>query len=269
MPKIFHARKSETYSKVPVLNYLELFYLRLHAHGLTNKEISEFLELDQSKVNQIKQSLFVKYRTKKWMKIIKSAFKQELLQKLDYVEPVVKKQALVFTQLIYEEFILPEKLDEAKEMLYERIISFYNNCNDELIDYYQSTDKSEKLNKDEIDFLTLTFLNSNAARLTKKLGLTNDQSEFKKFQHSIFNKLNVNNWFNAFKKAIAFNLIDDTVFSNVSVNAEVFNSVFKILRIKNLNRLENGEKKLSVYNELLELYSTLEISKIICYERGL
>lgn len=268
MSRTFKIKKPIAYGKIPILNSFELFYLRLFTHGLNPKEISEFLEIDQSKVYHIKKSIVTKFCTNNWVKIVAQSLKNNMLQKLDYLEPVVKEQALQYTQIIYKDFLIPEDADQQQSKLRQCVLNFYLATNSKLKHNYFKKDETEKLNAKELAYLTFCYADTKKDIIKKELNL-HKKDDLKKLRRDIFKKLETNNWFNTFKKAIQYSLIDTSIGSDFSINKELTNSTNNILRLRHLKRLSNPEKKLSIYNELLELFSTIELSKIVCYEEEL
>lgn len=268
MSRTYKIKKPIAFGKTPILNSYELFYLRLFTHGFNPKEVSEFLEINQSKVYQIKKSIVTKFDTNNWVKIVAQSLKNKILRQLDYLEPVVKEQALRYTQTIYEGFLIPHDVDRIQTKLRQCILNFYLTTNSKLKHYYFNKNSVDKLTTKELLYLRLSYSNTHTKEVLKQLNLSKTDN-LKRLRRNIFKKLDTNNWFNTFKKAIQYNLIDSSNNSGVSLNSELTNSTNNILRLRYLKRLSNPEIKLYVYNELLELFSTVELSKIVCYEERL
>ncbi len=269
MYRTYKIKKPIAFGEMLILNSYELFYLRLFTHGLNPKEISEFLEIEKSKVYQIKKSIAAKFGTNNWVKIVAQSLKSKILQQLDYLEPEVKEQALQYTQIIYECFLIPlDDVNHIQTKLRQCILNFYLTTNSKLKYYYFNKDIAHKLTAKELMYLRLSYSKSKEEDVIKKINLP-EEDNLKNLKRSIFRKLETNNWFNTFKKALQYNLIGSSNCLSVSLNTELTNSTNNILRLRHLKRLSNPEKKLSVYNELLELFSSVELSKIVCSEEDL
>jgi len=268
MSRTYKIKKPIALDKAPILNSMELFYLRLFTHGLNSKAISEFLEIDQSKAYQIKKSIVRKFNTNNWVMIIAQSFKNKMLQQQDYLEPVVKAQALSYTQTIYKDLFCVNEVDQLQTRLRQCILNFYLTTNSKLKHYYFKKHTADKLTTKELKYLNYSYTDIKTEKILVELSLSNED-DLKRLKRSIFKKLDTNNWFNTFKKAIQYNLIDSLNNSESSLNALLTSSTNNVLRLRSLTRLSNPEKKLSIYNQLLELFSTIELTKIVCYERDL
>ncbi|MBB3123365.1 DNA-binding CsgD family transcriptional regulator [Mesoflavibacter sabulilitoris] len=269
MSKTFNLRKTNSVNSNIVLNHLELFYLRLYTHGLNNKEISEFLDLDLSKIYKIRKSISELYNTSDWIKIISSAFEDKVLYKVDYIDQLVKDVALQHTQILFNKYVSPIYLSLTIEELRHRIIEFYYECEIKLTDNYYNEIDYKKLNTKELQYLNLKYENINSKVIFEKLKLRKSEEKLRELKFLVFNKLRVNNWFNAFKIGLKLNLLDVPKNHLENVEKEVINCTNKIIRIRTIKRLSFTEKKLSIYNELLELYTNIEFSKFINHANSL
>jgi DNA-binding CsgD family transcriptional regulator len=263
MPKAYKLRKNKRKSKTVILGHLELFYLRLYAHGLNTNEIADFLDVDQIKVNQIRYNITAKYNTKNWVKILGKAFKNNVLQQQDFISTVIKQIALQHTQLIYEQYFLPTSSSISNNQLKQNIIAFYYTCEVKLSDEYDKKKNDEKLTSQELRFVKLKYNNLSPEAIYKRLSISHSEEKLRSLKRSVFKKLEANNWYNAFKKAMQLNLLDEPKSHSINLESEVATCCNKIIRINNLKRLLDSEKKLSIYNELLELYTNVEFSKLI------
>ncbi|WP_335973298.1 hypothetical protein [Gaetbulibacter jejuensis] len=266
MPKTFKLRKTKKASKNIILNHLELFYLRLYAHGLNTNEIADFLDVDQIKINQTRHSIVTKYNTKNWVKILAKAFENNVLQQQDFISTIIKQIALQHTQLIYDQYFLPNSVSLTTKELKQKIIAFYYMCELKLNDEYDKKQNDQKLTSQELRFVKLKYRNLSPETISKRLNINHSEEKQRSLKRSVFKKLEANNWYNVFKKAMQLNLLDAPKNHSINLESEVVACCSKIIRIYNLKRLLDSEKKLSIYNELLEFYTNVEFSKLITNE---
>ncbi|MFD2552648.1 hypothetical protein ACFSQP_12575 [Bizionia sediminis] len=93
MSQTYNIQK-RNYTNQISLNHLEVFYLRLHAHGMNSDTICDFLNLEKLKINRLRFTIYSKFKTKNWCQIIALALEQGHLNKSDYVDDLVKQIAL-------------------------------------------------------------------------------------------------------------------------------------------------------------------------------
>ncbi|TGV04480.1 hypothetical protein [Flavivirga rizhaonensis] len=104
----------------------ETYYLRLLVHNFDDDHILNFLKIDKERLNYIKRRLRFKFETKNWVTIIEKAFELEILNKQDFVDPVIKKIALRYTSKIVNDF----KNSSNKYNLDKRLLlDFDESCN--------------------------------------------------------------------------------------------------------------------------------------------
>ncbi|TGV04481.1 hypothetical protein [Flavivirga rizhaonensis] len=114
----------------------------------------------------------------------------------------------------------------------------------------------------ELEYLRLKYQGANEEEIAKEL-----QFKYKR-EHSnmetiILNKLSVNNWYNAFRKAFNLQLLNRKDFLSIDIKEEV--SVFST-KIKDAllsKELNEKEKELKVYLMLLSFYSKIEYNCLL------
>jgi ferredoxin-fold anticodon binding domain-containing protein len=113
----------------------------------------------------------------------------------------------------------------------------------------------EKLTKIEIKIMNLIHKGVDEEVIKMKLNL-NDKN-FHIYTRSIFTKLKVTNWINAFRVSLQ-DINRDNLNQNELVNKYILKSVNNIKRLKKLKTLSRNERKMSLFDELLNLYSVLQ-----------
>lgn len=259
MPRTFNIQKTHVRNKI-IINYLEIFYLRLIVHGLSTAEISEFLELDITKVYTLKSRISTKFQTENWTKIITQAFKQGHLNKLDFIEDIIKQEALKQTQVLFDIYIKIDKPTLSFQDLKNAILEFYYQAELQMSNMYDNKDANDKLTVKETAFLKLKYKGVPNSEISKRLNITN--KELKQIKKDIFKKLSVNNWFNVFKKALQINVLEKSKNHSSNIDLKISDSANRMVRIKKLRRLELNEKKLAIYTEFLELYISIEFNNL-------
>jgi hypothetical protein len=121
-----------------------------------------------------------------------------------------------------------------------------------------------KLTKKEIKILNLMHMGVDPEVIKLKLSL--NEKSFHDNSRSIFKKLKVTNWINAFR--VSFHKIkQETLDENELVKNYVSKSVNNIKRLKKLKTLGRNERKMSLFDELLNLYSVLQFKYPLKYFR--
>ncbi|GAA3613666.1 hypothetical protein Q4Q39_03395 [Flavivirga amylovorans] len=104
----------------------EAYYLRLLVHNFNDDHISDFLKINEEDLTYIKRRLKFKFKTKNWVTIIEKAFELKILDKQDFVEPVIKEIALRYTSKIVNDF----KNSSNKYNIDKRLLlDFDESCN--------------------------------------------------------------------------------------------------------------------------------------------
>ena len=120
----------------------------------------------------------------------------------------------------------------------------------------------EKLTKIEIKIVNLMHKGVDQNVIKIKLNL-NDKN-FHMYTRSIFKKLKVTNWINAFRISLhEINRVN--LNQNEMVNNYISKSVNNIKRLKKLKTLSRNERKMSLFDELLNLYSVLQFKYPLKY----
>ena len=120
----------------------------------------------------------------------------------------------------------------------------------------------EKLTKIEIKIVNLMHKGVDQEVIKMKLNLSD--KNFHVYTRSIFKKLKVTNWINAFRITL-HNISRDNMNQNELVNNYILKSVNNIKRLKKLKTLSRNERKMSLFDELLNLYSVLQFKYPLKY----
>ena len=90
-----------------------------------------------------------------------------------------------------------------------------------------------------------------------KMKLNLNDKNFHIYTRSVFTKLKVTNWINAFRVSLQ-DINRDNLNQNALVSKYILKSVNNIKRLKKLKTLSRNERKMSLFDELLNLYSVLQ-----------
>ena len=259
MTKIFNEINIKRTSKGKiVLNHLELFYLRLYIHGFSDKEISLFLEIDKKVVYAVKRQLQKKYNTKIWEAIIKKAFHSGVLKKSDFIHQIIKEEALICAKYIFDDHI---KTGKTKIVSLKLLIQeYYHSCERRFYEVYMSKRQKDKLTNLELSFINLTFKNLDEDIIAYELNVF--ISSLNTIKEAVFVKMKVSNWFNAFKYAYQFGLLDK---EPMNVSSKTYINIYarKIKLTFDRKSLGEHEKRLMVYDQLLDLYASIEFEVLL------
>ena len=253
-------KKNDYYQKDIVLHSDELLYLRLYVHGLNNKQISNFLEINSSEAYLIRARLKLKYGANNWLAIICRAFEHNHLKKIDFVDDAVKNQATLRTEIIFNHYI-KRTGNYSNAILKQKILEYYYLCENIL---RKKPNLKNKVTELEIKFIEGLPYNSGLSdpEILNKLNFKNPK-ELSIFKRTIFKKFNTENWVTVYKISLRENLIcGATNYYNKIVDQEVEECTNKIAAIRNL-RLQSYEKKLAIYTELLRFYTNVEFNCLL------
>lgn len=265
----FYQKKTDYLTKTPILNCLELLYLRLYIHDFKTKEISNFLELELTTVQKLRSAIVFRYKETNWVKLICRAFKNNTLQKTDYVRPIVKELALINTQIIYENYVLTKPKVISYLDLKNHLLEFYSSCEMKLCEQYDDKPEDEKLDHIEREFLKRKWEKVDYKIFDHQVSTKYYNAKQNLFKNTVFNKLEVNNWFNAYKKSFELKILDLPSNHLTCLDNHIKNCSNRISKLKHAKSLLAKEKKLSIYNELVELYANIEFSKLVSHDDGI
>ncbi|MDO5968915.1 hypothetical protein Q4Q35_03770 [Flavivirga aquimarina] len=256
MVKIYTLKEDTNVNRI-ILNYSELTYLRLYIHNFNDTVIKDFLDIDTKKIYLIRHNLHVKFGSKNWIKIISKAFEKGLIKREDFIESTVKRLSIEKTQIIFDKHICLESLttNELKSYLLE----FYRSCENEIM--------KEKFHKMKLDLMSeeIDFIKYKYQSLMVPLSISGKLPNFKffkKINQSIFYKLDVSNWFNAFRVAFQLNILEKRDYWLIDLDTEINKTAEKLNAINKLNT-DYYEKKNKVYYLLNKLYTDIEYSYLL------
>ncbi|GAA3613661.1 hypothetical protein Q4Q39_03400 [Flavivirga amylovorans] len=114
----------------------------------------------------------------------------------------------------------------------------------------------------ELEYLRLKYQGVNEEEIARELKFKYKR-EHSNMETLILNKLSVNSWYNAFRKAFNLQLLNRKEFLSIDIKEEV--SVFskKIKDALLSKELNEKEKELKVYLMLLSFYSKMEYNCLL------
>ncbi len=118
---------------------------------------------------------------------------------------------------------------------------------------------SKLLNDQELTYLSLTYQGLDKKAIAKKLQF-NDNREHSYIEKRIFEKLSVNNWHNAFRRAFNLQLLDRQDFLVIDIQKEASTISTKITEILNSTAIDDKEKELVIFLALLSFQIKIEYS---------
>ena len=176
-------------------------------------------------------------------------FELGILKKEDYIDSIIKEEAL-----IYSEKILKNVNNEtySKEDYAGILMLFLSSC-----DCSMAKTLKKKYTRVEKKYLTLKFKGITDKDINRVLKLSSEDGN--NLRKCIFSKLKVNDWFNSFKKAFQLKIIKKESYLTISnLETETNKTALNILLINSDKKAAIKEKQLLIYQELLQLYGTIE-----------
>ena len=229
----------------------ELFYLKLFTHNYTDQQIAEFLCVGKKQVDEIELNLRKKLKTKDCVSTIVKAFEYGILDKYDFVHELVKIEAIKITSRLEFHF----QTGEIDENIIRREVSeMLKNANSELKKYHEKNLNVKDITEVEKRYLKLMFEGHNRFDIIKELKASSAQV-FHDFKKSTFKKLQVNCFYNAYRKAFELQmLIDD------KKNTHQRTEVRKIVKAINESLQEQGNRvfeKEKIYRLLIKCFNNI------------
>ncbi len=118
---------------------------------------------------------------------------------------------------------------------------------------------SKLLNDKELIYLSLMYQGLDREAIAKELQF-NDNREHRYMEKRIFDKLSVNNWHNAFRRAFNLQLLDRQDFLLIDIQKEASTISTEITEILNSTEIDDKEKELVIYLALLSFQIKIEYS---------
>ncbi|MBB3123366.1 hypothetical protein FHS04_000863 [Mesoflavibacter sabulilitoris] len=239
----------ESLRGIRLLNTKEIYFIRLVLHGYKTYDIVKYLEIEIEQYYKIINSIKLKLNCTSWYKVVIKSFELEIIKLEDFLDNLVKEEALLFEEEIMSKLI-KEKVSN-KEIRY-LVSDFYNSCTSKLENLC-----TDVFSEEEKFFLRLKFEGNNDESIERKLKL--EPEEVNTYQEKLFIKLQVNDWFNALKKAIQFGVLKIKDELHVDFEIHVYEVSVNMISINSFKNYSYKEKKLSIYLQLLRFYSKLEL----------
>ncbi len=238
-----------------IITTKEKLYLRTITHNFNDKQIACFFDSNIKLIQDLRTSIERKFNTKDWGLIIKKAFKTKLLEKYDFVDDIVIKHALRFTNDIvnmHEIYSFSNKNLE-KDLLYKILLKFHKAC------YFPIFNKEKRKLIKTLNPQELAFLNS---RYEGRLQITDSElnQTYDELTKSVFKKLSVNNWHNAFRIGLILKLIDKEILieQHIKTNAETCVLKIMILIGDDKKKTKKKEMKHIIFMSLVSFYNNIE-----------
>lgn len=249
MKNVYKQKEEEiNFNREIALNEKEVYLLRLFLHGYQTFEITDFLEIHIDQYFHMINSIKSKLRCITWYQVIIKSFKNGSLKQEDFIDDIVKNEAVFYSELLIEPSSKPEiELDYISKL----VIEFITKCDNKL-----RFNNKENFSSSELDYLDLKFKGFEEDIIKKRL----DRSlkEIETLEENIFYKLNTNNWFNALKKAFHLEIVPKHNILDLHIDVEATNTASNIVSLFSFKNMSIKEKQLAVYHELLRYYATIE-----------
>lgn len=230
------------------LNAREVYLIRLILHGFTAIEIKSFLEIELDQYFQTIAVIKLKLGCSSWYQVIIKGFKSHLLNHEDFIDNLVKQQALVSCN---DFFINRNLYVNNHNKIYQDLLAFQLKCNQLL-----KQAKKEDFSIVEQQYLQLKFNGVANQFICEKIRLKPCQLDV--LQENLFIKLQVNDWYNSFKRAFQFELLTKRDNASPHIDLETEDTVSNISSIFTIRSFNDKEKELMIYHELLKYYSKIE-----------
>jgi DNA-binding CsgD family transcriptional regulator len=238
-------------NKKVFLSNNELYCLRLMLHEHSIFEIADFLETDISNVFVIRDSVIRKLNSETWYSTIIKAFQYNFLSRYDFVNPIVKQEAILFSHLLIEKIFGATNASKSVNYLRDAVTEFFNTCQAKLL-----AENKEHFSLNEKRYLELKFKGLTNDFIDKELKLKKGKTET--ISKDLFAKLQVNELFNSFKKAFHLELIPKDEDFVIYTEVEAIETASRIASLTSYTKNTIKEKELIIYHELIGYYTKVE-----------
>jgi DNA-binding CsgD family transcriptional regulator len=180
------------------------YYITLSALNYSDRDIQEFLEIDKGKLMRIKKSIRQKFHTNDEIQMILKASKTRCFNRYDLLEDSAKINAANLTKTTFM-LLKTNKLDyfTTKRLLQEHLKS----CIEPYMQLYSSYSEAKTMTPTEIQFVFMKAQGNTIKAVSEKTGIGRQTLQHLKID--IFYKMDAKNWFNVFRKAFKFGIIED------------------------------------------------------------
>ncbi len=242
-------KKSITETK---LRTNEILYLRLVLHDYKPSEICHFINVREKNLIVHQKRLKEELKSETFTEAIINAFKLNIIDKYDFVDPIVKDQGLIYAKTIYSRINgLTENMNTSINALAIVILEFYNTCE---IEFFAKNEK--EFNPIEKEYLKLKFKGLEFNKIAKSLKLAS--KDIKGLEKTLFQKLEIYEWFNGFKKIFESGILNRKDFLTIDIYKEALESASKMITLHSFANLSDKEKQLAIYHQLIIFYNLLE-----------
>ncbi len=242
--------------KYTYLKSSEIMYLRLYLHDLSDETICKFMDRSSKNIKAIRIQLERKFKTTDWRIIIALAIDRGYLNIVDFAEKDVKLDALHFTEELYEYYIITNAQNDCVK---KTLNDFYSKNKKRAQTLYNNSPKNHQLTKNELDFIAFHFEEKHTSYTSYQSQASSVETKVIKL---LLRKLQVNNWFNLYRKVHLLNLINNI--TDLNSDTQAINTLNKLDVLKQIRNLKPYEKKLTIYNGLLESHLDLEFHSLLC-----
>ena len=236
----------------------EVYYIRMILFGFSKFQKAFFFESDFCYLFKMKQDIETKFKTKNWSEIIKYALDNDLINICDYTSEIAKS--------LIERFVTekePKYFDSFKNgvnnyfALKNEIKCIYEDIRFKYKVEYIEKDFKARLTQDERKLIAYKYANVDEGLIQSELNC--DKKKLKKYEHNIFDKLILYNWFTVFRYFYQIDLIESS--SNVIEKnmTKVVDNLQKVLK----SDLSLRFKKVSMYREILIGITVIEFESIL------
>ncbi len=240
-----------------ILKLNEIYYLRLILHEFSHIQICDFLNLNPHTYNIYKKRIKRKLGCKTFTRAIIEAFRLNILDKYDFINPLIKNQAIIYTDTIFK-IVNAQKTYGSKEITNIRdiIIEFNDSCEKVLL-----TKSGISLTQEETHYLKNKFENINS-----KLSMVLLPEKKVFLESQIFQKLQTRIWFNAYRKVFNYGILKRLEYAYLNISIEALMCTSKILSLQSqtsFDSLIDKEKKSMIYFQLINFRNIIEYTCLL------
>ena len=234
------------------LNEMEIFVSRLLPFGMTVIEISEFLEIEKEETFRLIDNLKQKVGYSTLFETTIQLFKLNVLNHFDYADHGTKRNALIISKSILNAKKSNSEIIDLNQFIYKNILSFF-----EITKFDIECELSINNRR--------AILNDIVTKISRCKTDELYQRKYANLRLKLFDILNVDNWYGAYKRMFDLRLNIDNKELGKSVKTEALVLAQEISQILSHSHFNEKEIESIFYFELVNLYNKLQYNYIYSY----
>lgn len=245
-----------------ILTREELFYLKLLVHNYSYKEMERFLEVQREQITRMEKDIKQKLNTSHCCDTIIKAFRMNILNTYDLVSDVVKSEVSMHAYILFDKYFAKKRILPKDTMtIKDDVLNLLKTCHKKIKEEHLKNGISEYcLDPSEKNYLNMKYRSFKREIITRNIPFSKQQ--ICEMETGILVKLQVNCWYNAYRKALELELLKRLDYNSSVMRVKL--SKFEKYMLKT-DKFKKFKEKMCVdvlYRELIALYNAIEYNTL-------